>query len=73
MVEHPNYIIRGGGAAWEVAMVVAMENEVNDYFNCHGGGRGGRRKRQGRWLPQATKKKKINDPLIFLEHGSKIN
>lgn len=32
MVEHPNYIIRGGGAAWEVATVVAMENEVNDYF-----------------------------------------
>ena len=31
MVAHPNYI-RGGGAAWEVAMVVAMENEVNDYF-----------------------------------------
>ena len=31
MVAHPNYI-RGGGAAWEVATVVAMENEVNDYF-----------------------------------------
>ena len=31
MVAHPNYI-RGGGAAWEVATVVAMEKEVNDYF-----------------------------------------
>ena len=27
----------------------------------------------GRWLPQATKRKKqFTDPLIFLERGSKI-
>ena len=51
-----------------------MENEVNDYFTVVERGasdRGGRRKRQGRWLPQATgvvaMENEVNDYFTVVE------